>query len=142
MELETTLSEIPKKIKQAANLVYLSLFVGLIKTVLYETMTVQKMLFDPKFLTIGIITIILIGFLGYMIGQGKNWARITLLVLFIIGMISYPFFVLEEFQTNSIIGVVSIVQTLIQLYALIILFSGESKEWFKEQKIKNSHNNV
>lgn len=48
MELETILSEIPKKIKQAANLVYRSLLVGLIKLVLYETITTQKMLSDLK----------------------------------------------------------------------------------------------
>jgi len=132
MGLETRLSEIPKKIKQAANLVYLSLLVGLIKSVLYETMTTQKMLSNPKSLAIGIITIFIIGFLGYMIGQGKNWARITLLVFFIIGMIGYPFIVLNEFLSSSIIGVVSIVQMLIQLYVLIILFSGEPKEWFKK----------
>ena len=140
MELENTLSEIPKKIKQAAKLVYLSLLVGLIKSVLYETLTTQNMLSDPKSLTIGIITILLIGFLGYMIGQGKNWAKITFLVLFIIGMIGYPFIVLNEFQTSSVIGVVSIVQMLIQLYVLIILFRGEPKEWFKEQKIKTTPN--
>lgn len=105
MELETTLSEIPKKIKQAANLVYLSLLVGLIKSVLYETMTTQKMLSDPKSLTIGIITILIIGFLGYMIGQGKNWARITLLVLFMIGMTGFPFIVLTEFNTSSQVSI-------------------------------------
>jgi len=140
MESGTTISEIPKKIKQAANLVYLSLLVGLIKSLLYETMTTQKMLSDPKLLSVGIFTILIIGFLGYKIGQGKNWARITLLVLFILGMIGYPFIVLTEFQTSILIGTVSIVQILIQLYVLIILFSGESKQWFKEQKVKTTPN--
>ena len=138
MELETTLSKIPKKLKQAANLVYLSLLVGLIKSVMYETMTTQKMLSDPKSLSIGVFTILIIGFFGYMIGKGKNWARITLLVFFIIGMIAYPFSVLIEFQTNSIIAIVSIVQMLIQLYVLIILFSGEPKKWFKEKKVHDA----
>lgn len=142
MELGTTFSEIPKKIKQAANLVYLSLLVGLIKSTLYETMTNQKILADPKSLVIALITILIIGFLGFKISQGKNWARIILLVMFILGMIAYPFIIIAEFQMNSLIGIVSIVQMLIQLYVLIILYSGEAKEWFKAQKLKTIPNNV
>lgn len=137
MEIEVKNTEVPKKIKQAAILVYVSLLVGLIKSILYETMTNQKMLSDPKSLTIGIVAIIIIGFFGYKIGQGKNWARITLLVLFIIGMLSFPFIILNEFQMSPIIGVVSSVQMLIQLYVLVILFTGQSKEWFKKTENKN-----
>ena len=137
MDLQTKISEIPKKVKQAVKLIYLSILVGIIKSVLYETMTSQKMLSIPKSLTIGIMTIILIGFLGYKIGQGKNWSRITLLVLTLIGMTEYPFIVIREFQTSPVIAIVSIVQMLIQFYALIFVFSGDSKQWFKELKGKN-----
>lgn len=113
MELETTSTERPKKIKQAANLIYLSLLVGLIKSLLYETMTTQKMLSDPKPLTVVIITLLFLGWLGYMIGKGKNWARITFLILCLVGMLGYPFIVINEFQTIPLIGIVSIVQMLI-----------------------------
>ncbi|TXD71121.1 hypothetical protein ESU54_17675 [Aequorivita antarctica] len=104
-------------------------------------MTNQKILSDPKSLTIGIITIVIIGFLGYKIGKGKNWARITLLVLFVIGMLGFPLIISNEFQMSPLIGIVSIAQMLIQLYVLIILFSGQSNEWFKKQKIKTTPNN-
>jgi hypothetical protein len=104
-------------------------------------MTTQKLLSDPLFLKFEIITIFIIGFLGYKIGRGKNWARITLLIIFIIGMISYPSIILTEFQTNMMISIVSITQILIQLYVLVILFNGESQEWFKKQKIKTTPNN-
>lgn len=134
MQLETTITEMPKKFKKAANLVYLSLLVGFIKSVLYETLTDQKILSDPK--AFGIITFLLIGFLGFRIGQGKNWARITLLVVFIIGMIGYPFLVFGVFLMSPFIGIVSIAQMLILLYALILLFSREAQEWYKEQKVK------
>ena len=133
MSLDNTFSEIPKKVKQSAYMVYASLGVGLIKSGLYETLTTQKILSDSTSLTVGIVTILLIGLLGYMIGQGKNWARITLLILFVIGMIGYPFIVLTEFRANSIIGIVSVIQMLIQLYVLIILFSGKTNDWFKHQ---------
>jgi uncharacterized membrane protein len=79
---------------------------------------------------------LIIGFLGFKIGQGKNWARITLLVVFIIPMIGYPFLVFGEFLMSPFIGIVSIAQMLILLYALILLFSREAQEWYKEQKVK------
>lgn len=139
MESEKTLLEIPKRIKQASNLVYLSLLIGLIKLFLIETITNIEIPSDPKIFIMVIIMILIIGFLGYMIRQGKNWIRITVLVLFTIGMINYPFLVFNEFKYSYILGTVSIVQMLIQLYVLIILFSGESKIWFKKQKeIKNT----
>ena len=56
-------------------------------------------------------------------------------------MISYPSIILTEFQTNMMISIVSITQILIQLYVLVILFNGESQEWFKKQKIKTTPNN-
>nr|WP_314838585.1 hypothetical protein [uncultured Flavobacterium sp.] len=134
MESELNLTEVPKKVKQASNLVYLSLVLGLIKMVLYEILTSQKMLTQPKALTIGIITIAILAFFGFKIGEGKNWARITFLVLFIIGIISFPFSLLNEFKMSPIIGIASVIQMLIQLYILIILFTGESKEWFSKNK--------
>ncbi len=103
-------------------------------------MTDQKILSDPK--AFGIITFLIIGFLGFKIGQGKNWARITLLVVFIIRMIGYPFLVFGEFLMRPFIGIVSITQMLILFYALILLFSREAQEWYKEQKVKTEPVNI
>lgn len=133
MSLKSTQLEIPKKIKQSANLIYISLLVGFFKSSLYETMTSLKILSDPKNLAAALVTILLIGFIGYMISQGKNWARIILLVLFILGLVGYPTIVMTEFKISPIIGIVSIIQMLIQLYVLFILFSRETNLWFKHR---------
>ncbi len=45
-------------------------------------------------------------------------------------MIGYPFIVIGEFEMNPLIGIVSIIQILIQSVALIILFTGEPEKWF------------
>ncbi|WP_456314154.1 hypothetical protein [Pseudomonas shirazensis] len=136
MESELNLNEVPKKVKLAEYLVYFTLVIGLIKSALYEILTSQKMLTELKTLIIGIITIIIIAFFGFEIGKGKNWARITFLVLFIIGtLMSYPLLI-NEFKMSLIIWIISIIQILIQLYILIILFTGESKEWFSKIESK------
>lgn len=125
---------IPKAIKTAEYLIYASLIIGFLKSILYEALTAQNMLSEPMNLTIAIVTILLIGFLGFKIGKGKNWARITLLVFFALGLIAFPFIVINEFHMNPIIGIISLIQAAIQLYVLIILFTGVSKNWFSKQQ--------
>lgn len=126
--------EKPATFKKAAMLVYASLAVGLVKASMYEFLTSTKMLSDPNNLMIGLLTIGIIGFLGYQAGEAKNWARITFLVMFILGAFMMPSMVMNEFNTVPIIGMVTLIQSALQIYALYILFSGESKIWFKEQK--------
>jgi len=73
-------------------------------------------------------------FFIYMIGKGRNWARITFLVLFIIGI---PFAILPLLQSlaaNPISGLLGIGQTVIQVIALVFLFQKPSSAWFKEMK--------
>ena len=73
-------------------------------------------------------------FIFIMIGKGRNWARITFLVLFIIGI---PFSVLPLMQSlaaNPISGLLGIVQTIIQIVAIVFLFQKPSSEWFRKMK--------
>ena len=129
--------EKPVSFKKAAILVYASLGVGLIKSLLYELLTDTKMISNPNNLVIGIFTIALIGFIAYHAGQAKNWARITFLVMFVLGGLMMPSIIIEEFRTVPIIGIITLIQTGLQLYVLIILFSVECKDWFKQLKQTN-----
>lgn len=133
---------IPIQVRQARNSIYLSLVVGFVPPILYEAITNQTKPLDPESLLIEMIAIVLVGFLAYMLGQRKNWARITLSVFFIVRMMfmEIPFFLVSEFQTNVLKGIVSLVQRLMEFYALIMLFSRKSNQWFKKQKIKDSSN--
>jgi hypothetical protein len=66
-----------------------------------------------------------------MIERGRNWARITYLVLYLVGL---PFFVLSLLATwrYSLIAAGSgLVQTLLQTVALVLLFLRPSREWFR-----------
>jgi hypothetical protein len=129
--------EKPNTFKNAVKLVYFSLIVGLIKATLYEFLTPTKMLSNPTMLTVGVLTLVIIGFLGYMAGEAKNWARITFLVMFILGSFMMPSIIMEEFRTVPIIGITTLLQTALQLFALIILFNKESRNWFKHLKTQN-----
>jgi hypothetical protein len=59
----------------------------------------------------------------YMIGKGKNWARITFLVLNIINIpFTFPF---ELFD---------IVQLVVVTAAVVLLFQETSSNWFRQMK--------
>jgi hypothetical protein len=91
-------------------------------------------LFDtPMYVFAGVITALWIGTASIvaMIERGRNWARITYLVLYLVGL---PFFVLSLLATwrYSLIAAGSgLVQTLLQTVALVLLFLRPSREWFR-----------
>ena len=80
------------------------------------------------------VVLAIMWFFIYMIGKGRNWARITFLVLFIIGI---PFAImplLQSLAANPISGFLGLAQTVIQIVALVFLFQKASTDWFRQMK--------
>ena len=85
-------------------------------------------------LFVGFATLAVLLFFTTMIGKRRNWARITFLVLFIIGV---PFSILPLLQSlakTPISGILGIAQAVLQVVALVFLFQGISSEWFRSPK--------
>ena len=138
----------PQKVNTAVKLLYASLGLGIISSVLFppgldEVSSFDSALNDSLFIffTAG-LTFGLIWLLIYMIGKGKNWARITFLVFFIIGIplsiVTFPLYLLSLSDTPVIDGSLFLVQTGMDLVALVFLFQGESSAWFKALKQSNA----
>jgi hypothetical protein len=74
------------------------------------------------------------------ISSGRNWARITFLIVFVLGLIliigiSLTSFGLAQLRTQGLlINVCAIFQTLVQGVALAFLFKSESNAWFKSRR--------
>jgi hypothetical protein len=81
---------------------------------------------------IWIFTFVLMAFLLFKISARKNWARITLLVMFIIGIIPYLPGILADVRKSPLIGTLSIIQTGLQAYALFLLFRSPANLWFRK----------
>ena len=64
------------------------------------------------------------------IGFGKKWARILFLVLFVLLVLASEIFIPFLFRTNLALGFLFILQMLLQVLALVFLFSKSSNEWF------------
>jgi hypothetical protein len=88
-------------------------------------------------------TYLFMAFFIYKIGQGRNWARLTFLVLFIIGVVytgynsigSAMFYLSGAMGIIGVIfGAVVIIEIILQLIALVFLFQKSSSDWFKGKR--------
>jgi hypothetical protein len=79
----------------------------------------------------GFFSLLIMAWLTHKTNQGRNWARITFLVLYIVGtLISIPAFFMVP---QSIVNVgIFIIQAVLQLAALILLFNQDARPWFQE----------
>ena len=70
----------------------------------------------------------------YLIGQGNNWARISFLALWLIGILLFLEAVpLRRFlAVHPISGMFALLQYLLQVVALVLLFQNKSSRWFRK----------
>ena len=132
------LSEKPTHIKQAVILIAISLFVGLLKVAHDYEFLLSIGPIQGTVLTMA-FTISIMLFLAYKIWLGRNWARITLTLLFIMGL--YPVILLmpAEAERSILVLVGSVLQTALQLAAIVLIFLPASNNWFKSVKaVKNA----
>ena len=64
----------------------------------------------------------------------QNWARILFTVFFFLGLLALVPIVKEEFKSDLIGAFSSILQTVFELAAIMLLFSKTSNAWFKKNK--------
>lgn len=123
----------PDKVGTAVVLLYVTLGIGVLRSIMEASrLSAQASVGFVMFITSAVLG--LMWFFIYMIGKGRNWARITFLVLFIIGI---PFAVLPLLQSlaaNPLSGLLGIGQTVVQVIALVFLFQKPSSEWFRQMK--------
>jgi hypothetical protein len=85
----------------------------------------SKLVFD------GALSLLIVGLLVWKISQGKNWARITYLVLCLFGLPLYLSFVRAAIGRSTALVVLTVLQALMQLAALFLIFVTQTKDWFK-----------
>ncbi|MEN5055070.1 hypothetical protein [Sphingobacterium kitahiroshimense] len=102
--------------KKAAILIYISATLGIVNMILFP---------DLPFSFFSIfVAIIVLGFMfgiAYMISKGSNGAKYILLVCMIFGIIYIPFILLTITRT-PIVGIISLLQTALQVWAIVLLY--------------------
>ena len=124
----------PAIVSNAVKLLYATLGIGVVRAVLeFPTLVQQTSVIFVLFIWAVVFGVI--WFLIHKIGSRRNWARITFLVLFIVGV---PFSVLPLLQSLSaapVSGLIGILQMAGQVVALVMLFQGTSNAWFRKPRM-------
>jgi hypothetical protein len=120
----------PSSVAMAVKLNYLTLVIGVARSLLEWSRL--KHLADLG--AVLFITFFVLGcmvWLIYKTDRRRNWARITLLVLFVLGV---PFSILPLLQSlanSPLSGVLGLAQVAIQVAALAMLFGRDASHWYR-----------
>ena len=130
----------PSQVSLAVKLLYACLGIGLISS--------GRLIFRGSVATNEaagvVVTILIMGviffvFLTVCIDKGKNWARIALLVLFLLGLpFSLPSLLSGFNQSLTIETISPLVQDILLIVALALLFQRTSAGWFKQKAVQHS----
>lgn len=77
-------------------------------------------------------------FLFSMIGKGKDWARITCLILFIFIFESSVQAISKVLSVNTFFGLLILAQFILQFIAQILLFRQPAAKWFKQIRLETN----
>lgn len=61
----------------------------------------------------------------------KNWARISLLVFFLMGALPFALIFESELARSTAVAVLSVLQAILQASSIAILFTGPANQWFR-----------
>ena len=125
--------ERPERVTTAVQVLAASLILG----VLTAAFNVVRNVSGKTMLVALLIVLVFFG-LGFLlvwrIAAGKNWARIFLLVLVILGTpLAIPGY-RASLRLNVVAGSVSILINILQLIGAYLLFTGSSNSWFRKRK--------
>lgn len=102
--------------KKAADLVYLSGALGIANAIWkYDTFNSGFAVF------IAIVVLLLIFGIGYIISKGVSGIKYVLLILLLLGFAGLPA-VIENFKSDLVGGIINILQSVLQIWAVILLF--------------------
>jgi lysylphosphatidylglycerol synthetase-like protein (DUF2156 family) len=79
-----------------------------------------------------VLVLLAAGFV-YKLLQGRNWARVTYVVILVVGIPSLITNVREVMIAPSTFNIVFLLQSMIQFSALGLLFSPSARAWFRKR---------
>jgi len=124
--------EKPREATLATNLLWTSLGLGLINSA-FQFSYLKTQAPVGFILVVAGLTLAVMALLVYFISQGRNWARITFLVLFLIGLIPWFPQLVDTFSRSTLSGLLTVAQVVLQVVALYLIFSKPGAGWFAKR---------
>lgn len=81
-------------------------------------------------ITIGLVCAVMAFFISKM-AQGKNWARLTMTILFVASLLPTAIIIKQELALHPIMGLLSSLETLLTAIGYGYLFTPTGREWFR-----------
>jgi hypothetical protein len=119
----------PRAVHTAVTILWVGLGIGILNSLFVSTLSNSSGAHAVQFVVVGVMAVIIA-----MISRGSNGARITFLVLYLLGLISMVVtFPLLLRVTSSRSLLLQLTGSVLQTVAMILLFQREASEWFRAQ---------
>lgn len=105
----------PNYIK-SSNLMFITAGLGVINLFFFP-----GILSSALVISTAIITLLFLFALGWLIRQGFSWVKYPFLIIMILGLLGVPFMI-KNMATAPVVGIVNVIQTVFQVWALVLLF--------------------
>jgi hypothetical protein len=121
----------PPEVTRAVLLIWISIGLGILGLFIAP----REMPFG--WVGIGIVALLTLAIWAWIItkiARGRNWARITYLVLIVLGYGSMAFtwqVQIATLKASPLSAVLTVVEAVIAVYAIYLLFSGPASAWFR-----------
>jgi hypothetical protein len=143
--IAASLNRRPQSVTIAANLLWASLPVGGLRAaMLFTNPAINPAPIDPTTIPGGELTYMLytlssfgiVAFLIWKISVRRNWARITLLIIVILGAFPWLLSLSRGFAKAPIYNAASLVQAGLQFCAMVLLFIKPGSHWFRKPAVQ------
>jgi hypothetical protein len=119
----------PAAVANAVGLFYVSLVMGVVR-LLIDWGTLTRDVSTGFALRVVVFTFGPLLLLIHFVNKGRNWARITLLVFYLIGIPLYIGPLLDSLATAPLSGIPGILQMVLQGSGLAMMFGAQARGWF------------
>jgi hypothetical protein len=130
-----TINNRPRPVRAGMMLFYAALGLAGLRSIM-EAATNAGLLGAAFLILMLAVILVVFGMMALLIatmGRGRNWARLTLLVLFLLSLIISLGPLLHSFALRPIPGGLGLAQYILQFVALHCLFQKEASLWFRAQ---------
>jgi hypothetical protein len=126
----------PQSIVAAKNILYAVLFLEIIDWAVARWMPGSVSAVSAQTIVTLIATVAILFALIKLVTMGMKWARIVLLVLFVLAMAFYVWAFSAMWQTNMLLAVLTLLEVALGAAAMGFLFARESTLWFDRVREK------
>jgi hypothetical protein len=124
----------PLQVRIAIRLMWASMLFGIPVGFLNANpaLTKTQLIFLATFMA---VVFSILGLLICKTSQGRNWARLTLLILFVPSLWPYAKTLVMMFHRSALLGGLSVIQTLLHSVGLYLVFTRPGSQWFKRSRV-------